>query len=284
MDVNTISKQLLFTTAKITAHMPGGGISSGTGFIMDIGESGERIPILITNKHVVAGAQSLSVRLIGQAQGKPKLGLAHDFPFNPADLPFVGHPDPAIDITSVPLVPLIRDKESEVFIAPLHKSLLPSPEEGQLHDALEEVTFVGYPNGWADDAHHTPIVRRGITATPMSLRFGGNPVFLVDGSVFGGSSGSPVFLFNKGSYSDGQNGIIVGTRFQLVGVMAATMVRHSQLPLAVSTQPHAKLAQEMNLGVAFNWEAIAETVVELEKFYKITHPDPTKEEALAQPE
>lgn len=117
----------------------------------------------------------------------------------------------------------------------------------------------------------------------MSLGFGGLPVYLVDGSVFGGSSGSPVFLFNQGSYPDGKGGLVIGTRIQLVGVMAATMVRHSALPLAVSTQPHVKLAQEMNLGIAFNWKAIVETLSELEKAYGIQQ-EPVVEVALAQPE
>jgi hypothetical protein len=115
----------------------------------------------------------------------------------------------------------------------------------------------------------------------MSLRFGGNPVYLIDGSVFGGSSGSPVFLFNQGSYPDGQGNIILGTRFQLVGVMAATLVRNAQLPLAVSTQPHVKLAKEMNLGVAFNWEALNETLSALEKAYGIATPGQPADQELA---
>jgi hypothetical protein len=149
---------------------------------------------------------------------------------------------------------------------------------------LEEVTFIGYPNGWADEAHHTPIVRRGITATPMSLNFSAKPVYLVDGSVFGGSSGSPVFLFNEGSYPNGAGGIVLGTRLQLVGIMAATMVRNSQLPLSVSTQPHVKVAQEMNLGVAFNWQAIEETILELEKVYGLDYRAESSIPEQAQPE
>jgi hypothetical protein len=65
--------------------------------------------------------------------------------------------------------------------------------------------------------------------------------------------------------------------------MAATMVRHSALPLAVSTQPHIKLAQEMNLGVAFNWTAIVETISELEKAYGVQQA-PVSHAAIAQPE
>jgi hypothetical protein len=36
--------------------------------------------------------------------------------------------------------------------------------------------------------------RRGMTATPPQLDYCGRPTFLIDASVFGGSSGSPVFL------------------------------------------------------------------------------------------
>lgn len=287
MDVNTIGKQLLFSTVKITAWLPAG-VGHGTGFIVELASvAGQQsVPVVITNKHVVEGATKLSFRLIARTPGEknPKLGEAHDFVVDPSDVTFVGHPNPAIDIAAVPLGLIVKDKFPEVFYCPIPKVCMPTVEDGRRHDAIEEVTFVGYPNGWADEAHHTPIVRRGLTATPMSLRFGGNPVYLVDGSVFGGSSGSPVLLFNQGSYSNGQGGLVVGTRFQLVGIMAQTLVRNSQLPLAVSTLPHVKVAQEMNLGVAFNWEAIAETISALEKAYGIQHATPAAEAAVAQPE
>jgi len=283
MIVNTISKHLLFNTVKITCVMPGGVVSHGTGFIIDILDSPEQNAlIVITNRHVVEGALHISIRMIGRMKDadQPLLGTAHDFSIDNNSVQLVGHPDPTVDIAAFPLLPVIGAMEPDVFFRFVARHQIATPVQAAAHDALEEVTFVGYPNGWSDELHHTPIVRRGITATPMGLKFGGKPVFLVDGSVFGGSSGSPVFLFNEGTYSDGQGNLVVGTRFQLVGIMAATLVRHSNLPMTVATQPHVKLAQEMNLGVAYNSHAIVETIAEFERVHGIKATEPTQVQAV----
>ena len=71
-------------------------------------------------------------------------------------------------------------------------TLFESEELEQL-EAIEEVVLIGYPAGIRDPAHLTPIARKGITATPPAWDYGGRPTFLVDASVFHGSSGSPVF-------------------------------------------------------------------------------------------
>ncbi|MDQ0866505.1 hypothetical protein [Arthrobacter globiformis] len=93
-----------------------------------------------------------------------------------------------------------------------------------------------------------------------------------------------MYLYNDGSYPDGAGGLMIGTRFQLVAIMAGTLLRHSKLPLAVSTQPYAVLAQELNLGVAFNWTAIVETLAALKITYGIhgtpATPDPVVADTL----
>jgi hypothetical protein len=136
---------------------------------------------------------------------------------------------------------------------------LPSDATVENFDALEELVFVGYPNGHADPVHHTPIMRNAITATPLALPFGGEPTFLLDGSVFGGSSGSPVFILNWGSWT-GHEGLMLGNRIHLVGIVGSTLVRDSDIPVQVATAPFIKLSKELNLGVAYSSKAIAETI------------------------
>jgi S1-C subfamily serine protease len=144
MDVNTISKQLLFTTVKITAQMPGG-ISTGTGFIMNIGADDKFLPVVVTNKHVIDGASWVSIRMIGRKPGEdqPKLGDAHDFVVDPSKVHFVGHPDPATDIAAVPLLPILGAQFDSIYFRTVSRSEMPTPDEGDRHDAVEEVTFVG---------------------------------------------------------------------------------------------------------------------------------------------
>ena len=85
---------------------------------------------------------------------------------------------------------------------------------------MEDVTIVGYPDGIWDSYNNLPILRRGITATPICYDFENTPKFLIDAAIYGGSSGSPVFIFNQGSYSI-NNALYAGSRMKLVGIVYA---------------------------------------------------------------
>ncbi|MFF9199986.1 trypsin-like peptidase domain-containing protein [Streptomyces sp. NPDC014779] len=267
MNIDTIAKMLFFATVRIENHGANSG-SVGTGFIMTatLG-NGQQCPMLVTNKHVLADAQRLIAHFIRRKSGQnvPDLGqgMAVDLP--PRRTDYIGHPDPAVDIAVMPLASTLEPLRSLAFIQAIPLSLLTTEMPSLFVDAMEEITFVGYPHGYRDPRHLTPIARRGITATPIELDYGGKPVFLIDGSVFGGSSGSPVFLFNQGTYQSGPKETTVGTRIALVGIVAQTMVRNAQLPVVedVAATPHVKVAQELNLGVAFNARAIKETIEHL---------------------
>ncbi|WP_237305125.1 trypsin-like peptidase domain-containing protein [Streptomyces qaidamensis] len=260
MNLNTPGWQLLFSTARIVNKKKSGATTSGTGFLLMAElENGRGCPMLVTNKHVVEDAETLTAHLITRKSGadEPNFGKGAE-----VDLPSarcVGHPSPRVDVAVIPLAPVWNAIVQHCFTRALPTSMLTTEVEDFYVDAIEEITFVGYPNGHYDRKHLTPIVRRGITATPLDLDMDGDPTFLVDGSVFGGSSGSPVFLLNEGAYNL-PDGMALGKRVALVGIIAATKVRHAQLPLAVATAPHVKLAQELNLGVAFNASAIRETI------------------------
>lgn len=76
--------------------------------------------------------------------------------------------------------------------------MIPNEEQIKQMDAIEPITFIGYPNGIWDSTNLLPVARRGTTASPIEVDFEGSPRFLIDASVFGGSSGSPVFILNQG--------------------------------------------------------------------------------------
>ena len=91
------------------------------------------------------------------------------------------------------------------------------------------------------------------------LQFEGEPTFLVDGSVFSGSSGSPVFILNRGSWT-GPQGLVLGDRILLVGIISDTGLRNTDIPVQVAKKPFVRISEELDLGSAFSAEAIAETV------------------------
>jgi hypothetical protein len=132
-------------------------------------------------------------------------------------------------------------------------------------DALEPVTFIGYPNGIWDSKNLLPIARRGMTASPISVDFENTPRFLIDASVFGGSSGSPVFLLNQGVYTDKTGGTIIGSRLLFVGVIAAVFFRTQfnqvvAVPIPTQVQPMVQQQEMIDLGIVFKARTVIETV------------------------
>ena len=87
-------------------------------------------------------------------------------------------------------------------------------------NAIENVVMLGYPNGLWDKKNNLPIVRRGVTATPPYIDFEGRPEFIIDCACFPGSSGSPVLLYNVGSFLRKKDSKVrVGGRLKLLGIL-----------------------------------------------------------------
>lgn len=266
VQVETIAEQLFFTTVFLTGKTSHGTIQ-GTGFLYRIDlANGKVAPFLITNKHVLRDVTDLKIRFIAAADGAPRLGHATEITATEFhDKAWRGHPDPAVDLAAYPLAEAI-DNLNATGAPPFYKSLGPAmrPTAGDISnlDAMEEVIFLGYPNGLYDTKNFLPVARRGVTASPIALDYRGEPAFLIDASVFPGSSGSPVFILNEGTYSPrGIAGLAFGTRFLFLGVLAAVHTRQvqgtvSELParLAVTTP------DVLDLGIVYKSDAIDDCV------------------------
>lgn len=81
--------------------------------------------------------------------------------------------------------------------------------------------MIGYSSGIWDSTHNLPIIRKGITTTYPKLAFNGKAEFLIDAACFPGSSGSPVFLANIGSYINKNGSVCIGSSIALLGTMYA---------------------------------------------------------------
>jgi len=95
-------------------------------------------------------------------------------------------------------------------------------------DAIEDIVFLWYPNDIGDDINNLPVTRRGITATPFAVDFCGEKQFLIDASVFPGSSGSPVFIYKSESYSTRSGGLVVGSQLDIVGIVSPVFYRRAE--------------------------------------------------------
>ena len=270
MKIETVTEHMLFTTVRIETQTPQGS-AAGTGFVFSYRPGDADHLFIITNKHVIKDAASghFFFTLANDNGTRPLIGQRHNVLSDNFQSLWYGHPDPAIDIAICPLVPILKSLETEgkrpFFRAVSHTSI-PEPGEIEELDPLEEVIFIGYPNGLYDTVNLLPIIRRGTTATPPQLDYCGRPTFLIDASVFGGSSGSPVFLYYRGGYADRRGNVILGgPRAFFLGILAEVHIRQDYQPLELMTittnqVPATKSTQMLDLGIVFKASAIVDTV------------------------
>jgi hypothetical protein len=272
MRVETPAEKVLYCTVRLETKGPKPDqIGAGTAFIFALQTDKGRLPCLVTNKHVISGAQIGRFFFTAGTGNKPNVGERIDIAMDDFEARWHGHPDPEIDIATMPLGPLLHkasEKGKEVFYSYIDQNLIPTAEQLEELDALEEVTFVGYPNGIYDSVNLLPVFRRGVTATPLQIDHNGKPLFLVDASVFPGSSGSPVFIYNLGSYGT-RKGLHTGTRLFFLGVMAQVAYREEEGMLEFRSIPTArvpvvKTIEMIDLGVVFKASTVVETIQALQ--------------------
>ena len=107
-----------------------------------------------------------------------------------------------------------------VYYVILDKSLIPSQEDLNDFDLLEDIVMVGYPIGLWDQVNNLPLFRKGSTASHPAINWNGKKEFVIDAACFPGSSGSPVFILNKGGYVEKSGSWNIGaSRLYLLGVL-----------------------------------------------------------------
>lgn len=270
MQVDSIAENLFFTTVRIDTVGNNGSRGSGTGFLYAhrLDDTNHAL-FVVTNKHVVFDMQSGFLTFHQRKGDQPHLG--HGFQLGVQDWPtaWFGHTSPDVDIAILPFIPLeVHIKQQfavDLFYRCVDSSMLPTADQlGQL-DAIETITFIGYPDGIWDRANLMPIARRGTTASPIVLDFEATPRFVIDASVFGGSSGSPVFILNQGLYTDKRGGTVLGSRILFVGVVSAVFFRTElnkivPVPVPTQAQPMAQQREMIDLGLVFKSRTVVETI------------------------
>ena len=264
--MQSLAEELLHTTVRLEGKTQKGS-SVGTGFFF---LHGDRL-FVITNKHVVEGVtQGQFVVLKGKLDGKkkkPELGQGVAVPFNQTN--FIGHPDPSVDVTAMNVSTIIEDIEKTgniLFWKHITEKEFPTEEHYEKFiGPMEEVIFIGYPSGIWDSKNILPVARRGITATPCYVDFDGEKKFLVDASVFPGSSGSPVFIYYTGGYPDKSGNLYAGNRMHFMGIIAKVYQRLEQGEIKVIDIPTAQKAfaeinQMIDLGIVYKAETVRECI------------------------
>ncbi|EKT4448023.1 TPA: trypsin-like peptidase domain-containing protein [Stenotrophomonas maltophilia] len=235
----------------------------GTGFFFAVGQSGKIpqdgepfVPLIITNQHVIGS--STTIRFVISATDSAGKVSHHQFSHTTAELRLTTHPN-GVDLACLNIGVVLnffsRNQLKPAFTW-LDASIIPSSDQFKALSPISDIVLVGYPTGLWDHTNNRPIFRRGITATTPHVKWQGRDEFLIDAAIFGGSSGSPVFIFNEGSYSSPE-GIVIGSRLLLIGVNRAVYVHNTEGRLVQSPSPsgHSLLPVTgipNNLGVAIS--------------------------------
>ena len=278
MQPNTFLKQLLFSTVRIVADTDEINKKSvGTGFLVvkKVSDTQQQI-FLVTNKHVIAKADGTG-KIVGKfnkaffsfikdENGSPKLGDSVTINVNNLTDMFLQHPDPTVDLAICNIsdlyTQLTQNLKQNIFIRTISIDMIPSKTE--TFDAIEDVLFVGYPDGIFDQKNHLPIMRKGITASPFEVDFNGGKKFVIDAQVFPGSSGSPVFIkeqnMKNGTFSIGTE------RYFFVGIISKVFHRNEVGDLIQTVAPTTlqnngfSVKQMIGLGICEKSNQILELI------------------------
>lgn len=253
MSALSLAEQAVYSTVKLTAFKNGTAISTGTGFFYHFADNGyTNCPAIVTNKHVVNGADQIMATCHIADQDKNPSGRFINLKI-PTVPSVVNHPNSEIDLCALMISPLLQNAISQgtpVFYVALDKKLIPQSNDWQFFDAIENVTMIGCPNGISDEANNLPIVRRGITASSLRRDYNNRPEFVVDMACFPGSSGSPIFILDQSGYLDRKSKqyLMGATRIYLIGILYAGPLITNNGSIVLAQPPRVEVAAMMHLG------------------------------------
>ncbi|WP_190238219.1 S1 family peptidase [Cereibacter johrii] len=250
----TFAEKMLHTATRLQTYQSGKEVASGTGFFFDFKVGDFVFPSIVTNKHVLEGSDQVVVTChYKEPDDGPSEKVARcRVATNPQTI--VNHPDPDVDLCVIPFGPILgqaEDDNNPLFYLPLDDSVIPATEDWERFDAIEEVVMVGCPRGLFDNFNNLPLMRRGITSTPLGKRYLGKDEFMVDMACFPGSSGSPIFVYNPYQYSDRRlGGTIHGERVLFVGILYSGPTVTNRGEIVLGGLPRVEVAAMMHLGQA----------------------------------
>lgn len=177
---------------------------------------------IITNKHVVENLDDMVYYFNSSIEGET--GYKSEEIRIPLDSnSVIPHPDPSIDLCVIltdELVDRIKSSGRKLHLYPVRSNIRINEDDYKNMETIQDLLMIGYPRGIWDSVNNLPIMRRGINATPLYENYQGQNAFAVDIASYHGSSGSPIFIYDKGFYLDNNN-FVPGNRLIFVGVLSS---------------------------------------------------------------
>lgn len=253
-------KNILDGTTALIETSNKNGTSRGTGFMFAIKMAQDECsPLLFTNKHVLEGAASISIKLSlsSPEDHAKKIGVAEYILKEGFESLVFEHPDKNIDLAAINIAAVLQNLTDSGYAGHgnmFSESDLVSPDILENLGLAETVVMIGYPTGLADEKHNLPIIRQGTLAGDPRIDFDGRRHFVIDCACFPGSSGSPVVLKETKVIST-NNGITTLTSRpnKLIGVLYAGPVHTNKGKIVINNIPtsldgFAEVSHMINLG------------------------------------
>ncbi|XFX51031.1 serine protease [Klebsiella pneumoniae] len=256
-----VSQDIYKSTLRVESDTPEG-TSVGTAFWFCFSIEGSKniYPVLVTNKHVVNGASEVRLFLNVTDRANPEVKF-HNLTIPNGENAFVMHPDENVDICVLPIGGWLNEMEKggirpEVFFFSDCQMI-----GSNFITPIEDVYMTGYPNGLWDSVNNRPVTRKGITASSPMEDWKGKSEFLIDMACFGGSSGSPVYIMNQGSFATEDGGIAMGERLIFLGLLYAGPVINVNgnieiIDVPTAATPVVRSEITMNLGLVIKAEKL----------------------------
>lgn len=251
-----LTEQFFFTTVKIDAYKdtvinnkkvkrP----SIGTGFFYSMAIGKDTFLTIISNDHVISNCNTATIRF-NLYDGKT-YGETETIYFTNFHKLWIHHPSE--DLAMMPILPTLQKVYSKTGKAARYKtfsdSLILTNHKDTTLNALVDVLMIGYPKGFHDKLNNLPIIRRGMTATPVYLDYNKEQKFLIDIPIFEGCSGSPVVQYEPLGYTDNKGNTILSKRLILLGVVSQ---QREYLSKSTIVDEKNKTATEIQTWSPFN--------------------------------
>lgn len=269
MEPKTITERLMLSTILINTEQ-----GRGTGFFYHFKYGDKYVPVIITNKHVVNNKTrekvSFSVHL------KEDANIVTGTTVVKLEVDWIHHSNKDLCFCfAMPLIEKLKAEGKNIFYVHIDDELIYNEEKLKELSAVEDILMVGYPIGLSDTVNDYPIFRRGITASHPALDFNQKGIGLVDIACFPGSSGSPIFIINEGSYSDKKGTVYIGNRVVFLGILFAGPTYNAQGKLDIVEIPTSQIGIAttpvmVNLGYYIKSSELLEFKNNIENIIKAT--------------
>lgn len=237
-----------------------------TGFFYSRLYNGKIYNFLVTNRHVADGCISPSITIHENRIDRFHLGNKIQINLDDYKIGWFFHKNINVDIAFIPIDNILNNLHKngvDFYFKSISSKIIPNFEDEERRiDSIEDIIFIGYPRGLHDNKNLLPIVRKGITATSISINYEGIPCFLIDASMIQGSSGSPVFLIKRYG-RDGK--ILKKTQLFFLGLISDMITFNTFNKLVekdIDSQQGIEITNVMNLGKVFKSQELEDIILE----------------------